>query len=53
MQPEHFLIIGGFSLAAGLICHLFYRKNKKLLEEMWAVDTYDAKDLQEIGQRWF
>ena len=48
MQPEHLLIIGGFSLAAGLICFFFYRKNKKLLEEMWAVDTYSAKDLRRL-----
>ena len=48
MQPEHFLIIGGFSLAAALICHLFYNKNRKLLEEMWAVDTYTAKDLKRL-----
>ncbi|MCJ7581120.1 MAG: E3 ubiquitin ligase family protein [Candidatus Aminicenantes bacterium] len=48
MQPEHVLIIGGVSLLAGLICHLFYNKNKKLLEEMWAVDTYGAKDLRRM-----
>jgi len=48
MQPEHVLIIGGFSLVAGLVCLFFYNKNKKLLEEMWAVDTYSAKDLRRL-----
>ena len=48
MLPEHYLIIGGFSLVAGLICFFFYRKNKKLLEEMWAVDTYSAKNLRRL-----
>jgi len=48
MQPEHVLIIGGFSLVAGLVCLFFYHKNKKLLSEMWAVDTYSAKDLQRL-----
>jgi hypothetical protein len=46
MQPEHLLIIGGFSIVAGLICNFFYIKNKKLLTEMWAVDTYGSKDLR-------
>jgi len=45
---EHYLIIGGFSLVAGLICFFFYSKNKKLLEEMWAVDTYSARDLRRL-----
>jgi len=48
MQSEGFLIIGGFSLASALIIHLFYNKNKKLLEEMWAVDLYSAKDLRRM-----
>ena len=48
MQPEHVLIIGGFSLVVGLICLFFYNKNKKLLLEMWAVDTYSAKDLRRL-----
>jgi len=48
MLPEHYLIIGGFSIVAGLICFYFYNKNKKLLEEMWAVDTYSAKNLRRL-----
>lgn len=48
MQPETLLIIGGVSLAAGLISFFFYNKNKKLLLEMWAVDTYSSKDLRRL-----
>lgn len=48
MKPELVLVMGGFSLIAGLICYFFYTKNKKLLEEIWAVDTYSAKDLRRM-----
>ncbi len=48
MLPEHVLMIGGGSLLAGLICFFFYNKTKKLLLEMWAVDTYLASDLRRL-----
>jgi len=48
MLPEYILIIGGFSLVVGLVCHFFFSKNKKLLAEMWAVDTYSARDLKRM-----
>ena len=48
MLPEHFWIIGGISLLVCLICFLFYQKNKKLLDEMWAVDTYEARELKRM-----
>jgi hypothetical protein len=46
LLPLHFWIIGGISLLICLVCLLFYQKNKKLLDEMWAVDTYQARDLR-------
>jgi len=48
MLPEQVLMIGGGFLLAGLLCFFFYNKNKKLLLEMWAVDTYRASDLRRL-----
>ncbi len=45
MKPIVFLIISGISLLTGLILFFVFQRTKKLLEEMWAVDTYTAKDL--------
>ena len=45
MRPIVYLISGGISFLVCLILSFFYRRMKKLLEEMWAVDTYKAKDL--------
>lgn len=53
MKPIVFLIIGGLSLLVCLILFYFYRKMKKLLEEMWAVDTYSAKDLRRLVKHQF
>ncbi|UCE40166.1 MAG: hypothetical protein JSV17_11945, partial [Candidatus Aminicenantes bacterium] len=39
-------IVLDFSLLICLILFFVFRKTKKLLEEMWAVDTYTAKDLR-------
>lgn len=53
MRPIVYLIIGGLSLLVCLIMSFFYRKMKKLLEEMWAVDTYMAKDLRRLVKHQF
>ena len=48
MKPAVYLIIGGLSLLVWLVLLFFFRRMKKLLEEMWAVDTYTAKDLRRL-----
>ena len=48
MQPVLFLIIGGTCLILWIVFFLFYRKNRKFLDEMWAVDTYSSKDLKRM-----
>ena len=48
MLQQHFWIIGGIFLTISLVCYLVYKRNKKLLDEMWAVDTYQAKELRRM-----
>jgi hypothetical protein len=45
MRPAVYLIIGGLTFLVFLILSFVRRRTRKLLEEMWAVDTYTAKDL--------
>jgi hypothetical protein len=53
MKPAVYLIIGSLSLLICLILFVVFRKKKKLLEEMWAVDTYTAKDLRRLVKHQF
>ena len=53
MKPAAYLIVGGLSLLICLILFFVFRKKKKLLEEMWAVDTYTAKDLRRLVKHKF
>jgi hypothetical protein len=45
MHSPGFLIGGGISLLVSIICFFIAARSRRLLEEMWAVDTYAAKDL--------
>jgi hypothetical protein len=40
------LIVGGISLIASLVLLICYANLKRLLDELWAVDTYSARDLR-------
>jgi hypothetical protein len=53
MKPIGYLIIGGGSLLIWLILFSLSRQLKKLLEEMWAVDTYTARDLRRLVKHRF
>jgi hypothetical protein len=53
MKPLVFLILGGISFLIWLILFFFSRRMKNLLEEMWAVDTYTAKDLRRLVKHRF
>jgi hypothetical protein len=53
MKPAVYLIIGCLSLSICLILFFCFRRMKKLLEEMWAVDTYTAKDLRRLVKHQF
>lgn len=53
LKPIVFLIVGSISLLVCLILFFVYRKIKKLLEEMWAVDTFTAKDLRRLVKHQF
>jgi hypothetical protein len=41
-------LTGGVSLILGSVLAVYYHKAKALLSEMWAVDTYSAKELQRM-----
>lgn len=42
------LVAGGVSAVLCLVLVAFYVKSKRLLDEMWAVDTYSAKELRQL-----
>jgi hypothetical protein len=53
MQPKIYLIVGGIFLLVSLILFFVFQRMKKLLEEMWAVDIYTAKDLRRLVKHRF
>ncbi|MHB1000210.1 MAG: GIDE domain-containing protein [Armatimonadota bacterium] len=42
------MISGGLSLVIGFVLIYWYVRTKRLIDEMWAVDTYNAKDLRRM-----
>lgn len=42
------LAVAGFNILAALIFYFCRRNAKHLLDELWAVDTYDAKELRRM-----
>jgi hypothetical protein len=53
MRPTVYLIIAGLTILICLVLFFFFRRIKKLLEEMWAVDTYTAQDLHRMVKHQF
>ena len=47
-EATPFLIAGGLSLLLGGILVYHYFRAKQLLDEMWAVDTYTARELRQM-----
>lgn len=47
-NPNVFLIVGGLALVLCIVLACFYRNLKRQLDEMWAVDTYDARELRRM-----
>lgn len=43
-----FAVAGGILIILGVVLAFYYKKAKQLLEEMWAVDTYEAKELKRL-----
>lgn len=41
-------IAGGIALVLAAVLLWYYNRSKKLLDEMWAVDTYDARELRRM-----
>lgn len=49
LQDAHVaLIAGGISLAIAVVLMLYYHRSKMLLDEMWAVDTYESRELRRM-----
>ena len=49
LTPQQlYMIFGLISLVAGFVLIYYYVKSKQLLNEMWAVDTYDARELRRM-----
>lgn len=42
------MIAGAVALALSVVLLWYYLRSKKLLDEMWAVDTYDARELRRM-----
>ncbi len=42
------MIAGGIALVLSVVLLWYYSRSKKLLDEMWAVDTYDARELRRM-----
>ena len=42
------MIAGAITLVLSILLLWYYRRSKKLLDEMWAVDTYDARELRRM-----